>query len=619
MSSPREDSMLHTATPSSRLEQAPSNADSTSSTTHRVGTDTAAPAPDASDVSVPRPAASAKSDSSRQISAPAALPKKKPSTASLVPGKVRQSEPSAQTMQVETETVHSIPQASVNSGSERPGGRGEASGAIRAKPSTETIRPKKEKRRASKKTPSIVSGPSTTKADLFEAKVASEIEGDDTDSDETFVYESEVPERRRRAKQHSRTPSTTSLASANERKNGLKSINSILDSHRVRAKRSMKFASSSYNPSSVDEESGDRDASQPTPRRHDGSHQHFGFFGRGPHSANLDESAYSQASKLRINSGAGSRSASRIHSPRSANFYKGADGFDYESGGGETERTPLVGSTRGVRGRTGGARRGVSTNLRPIDYYEDSRRPMLNRVAGCVVMTVMVILVLLGVAGFLFATTKPLTDAHIVEINNVLASEQEIMLDLEVEATNPNIATITITNVDFIISARTHDSNDDNEWYTKRLGHSRHPLRNHGPLRSSEAEHDLSINKWIPPWDDEPDDKQTLTLGRVVHMDSTLSFVGTPFRYIPSNSTGELRLEKPGKGIDEGIDRWKKMLKHPFELIVRGIVKYDLPLNSKELTISVRGGVLVHPEEGVDEFGAMRVEQLPQYSKHDHE
>lgn len=58
------------------------------------------------------------------------------------------------TMTVETETVSSIPQVAVGVGA---GGAG-ANGSLRAKPSAETIRPKKEKKRTSRKPPSATSG-----------------------------------------------------------------------------------------------------------------------------------------------------------------------------------------------------------------------------------------------------------------------------------------------------------------------------------------------------------------------------------------------------------------------------------------------------------------------------
>jgi hypothetical protein len=116
-------------------------------------------------------------------------------------------------MTVETETVTSMPQLL---GPDRGVAGRDGSGSVRTKPSNETIRPKKEKKKTSRKTPSLHAGTVTSKADLFEAKVASAVdEADSSDSEETFVYESNPPDNRP-SRHHSRTPSATSLASQDQ-------------------------------------------------------------------------------------------------------------------------------------------------------------------------------------------------------------------------------------------------------------------------------------------------------------------------------------------------------------------------------------------------------------------
>lgn len=62
-------------------------------------------------------------------------------------------EGSTRNMTVETETVSSIPQVAVGVGPAAGG-----NGSIRAKPSSETIRPKKEKKKTARKTASVTSG-----------------------------------------------------------------------------------------------------------------------------------------------------------------------------------------------------------------------------------------------------------------------------------------------------------------------------------------------------------------------------------------------------------------------------------------------------------------------------
>lgn len=69
-------------------------------------------------------------------------------------------EPALKNMTVETETVTSIPQASIAAADRNI--RTDSSGTLRVKASNETIRPKKERKKAAKKAPSITSGPRTS-------------------------------------------------------------------------------------------------------------------------------------------------------------------------------------------------------------------------------------------------------------------------------------------------------------------------------------------------------------------------------------------------------------------------------------------------------------------------
>ena len=87
------------------------------------------------------------------------LPKRSLTSLNLAKSKTI-AEPPLRSMTVETETVSSIPQVSlgVGGGERGPSGRSDAGGSLRAKPSVETIRPKKEKKRAARKQPSINAG-----------------------------------------------------------------------------------------------------------------------------------------------------------------------------------------------------------------------------------------------------------------------------------------------------------------------------------------------------------------------------------------------------------------------------------------------------------------------------
>ena len=565
---------------------------------------------------------------------PPQAPSRKASNTSLAPTKTRAHAEGSKHMTVETETVQSIPQAALNAASERAGSaRVQTGGSLRARPSSDTIRPKKDKKKAAKKPPPILSGPGSSKAEMFEAKVASEIDGESSDSDETFVYESNPAEVQSRSRHHSRTPSTTSLANTAERQRithggrVLTGGESNMD-RPMRAKRSMKFASNSYAGSSFDDEPVDvvqRNSRVPTfrstPRQYgqrkhvDGVARHSG---QGSDSPLDSDSPFSQAQRMRTSTamGLGSRSPRGNYSPRHDSppgmqtptkkaFENGT--FDAAaSGTSDDERAPLLRSLRNPRTR--GAH-----HLRHADFYDPPapRSSCSGSVTGCVLFA-LALLLLVGLGGgFVFATNKPLFGVSVMEIQNVLASEQEIMLDLLVQATNPNIAQITISDMDVNVFAKSsHVADPAPE--SIEYGKERKQLLS---IQSRDGV-DEGTDPICPP--SEPDcdlpgdhDQQTMLLGRVFHFDSSLSFEPSPFRRLPSNSSGELRLARPGNRTESGgSQRWERVIKHPFELIVRGILKYQLPLSTRVQTRSIGASVLVHPEEGVDGRGVMKVIQL---------
>lgn len=86
----------------------------------------------------------------------------KRSLTNLVPTKNKAPEPPTRSMTVETETVSSVPQAPLNVAADRgASGKLDASGSVRLKPSSEMIKPKKEKKRNARRPTSINTGTST--------------------------------------------------------------------------------------------------------------------------------------------------------------------------------------------------------------------------------------------------------------------------------------------------------------------------------------------------------------------------------------------------------------------------------------------------------------------------
>lgn len=316
-------------------------------------------------------------------------------------------------------------------------------------------------------------------------------------------------------------------------------------------------------------------------------------------------------------------------------------GFDPEMEGADDERLPLMPR----QARVHRSRRPGSGSLRQLEHNAQLRRGWLRTYIGCIVAVVAVILIMTGVGGFLFATTKALMDVSVLRVTGVLVSKQEIMLDLIVEAINPNAISVTVGAMDVNLFAKSSyvgdgkgkdggdevdpgdgsdDEGDPNDGLWKpgrgRGGRQRGdvitaaqtehlPLsktRTHFRSRISIINGKGGVDEGTDPPEDLPEggDRQTMLLGRIFSFDSALTFDASPLRHKSSISIGELRLAKPGNKTEEGgTERWERVLQHPFELIVRGVLRYSLPLSGRIRTAPIGASVIVHPDGATKEIG----------------
>lgn len=528
-------------------------------------------------------------------------------------------------MTVETETVSSVPQVSLAGGA---GERGTSSrmdgGSVRLKPSNETIRPKKEKKRASRKPTSITSGAASSKADIFEAKVASAVdEANSSDSDETFVYESNPPEPHsaKASRHYSRTPSTTSMASQLDQY-GSRYKQVLKDGpHSVHGKRSMKFTNSNYI-NTIDGDHSNSGSGRGSTKYGSATakHHHIGRYGRGGgHASIIDgDSPFRQPNKSASPRAANGNSPriARPNSPRLVNFRspgspRKGEGYlyDIETEGADDERTPLIGSVRINRNRQ--TRQPNSGSLRQVEYMEQRQRGFFSRYAACVIVLLLLLVLIIGAAAFIVALTKPLYEVSLKHLENVLASEQEIMLDLDIRATNPNLFAITVADMDVNIFAKSGYVGTSEQWRQ----HEPHATPIPAPptaLTNSEGltvrwpwsgwPNDKGVDEGNDPIEDPEGDPQTMLLGRIFEFDSPLTFEPSPVKRRSTSSVGQVRMAKPGNETEEGgTARWERVLQHPFELIVRGVIKYQLPLSSKSHSASIGSRIKVLPAEDDDD------------------
>lgn len=411
---------------------------------------------------------------------------------------------------------------------------------------------------------------------------------------------------------------------------GPRVMGTMLDgSRRLRGKRSMKFASNQYSVSNMDDDSGD--GVQVTPRatnyrstnNNDFHNKHIGLHGRMQH--DHDRSSY--PSKPRSGSGYEFRSSPKPQSPKGNSIThsrpqsrKGELPYDFEGERADDERAPLIGSIRSQRARA--SRRPRDSPQHQVDFYREPERGWFRRFAGCFLMFFTLVLLVMGAAAFLYATTKPLYEVQVREIQRVIASEQAIMLDLLVEAVNPNVLSLTIHDMDVNLFAKSRHAGNEipppsnastlralvraNKRSGRPRQHSTSSTKNENWIYITQG-----VDKGTDTEEDPASDPQTMLLGRIFHFDSPLIFDGSPLHHNAQNSTAELRLLRPGnKTDDDGTERWERVVQHPFELVVRGVLKYQLPLSSRIVTASIGGSIVVHPEEGIDEDGNMETNKV---------
>ena len=461
----------------------------------------------------------------------------------------------------------------------------------------------------------------SSKADIFEQKVASAMDQtNSSDSEETFVYESNPPEPPLSARPHrfhSRTPSATSTVSLLDQ-HGMRTRQD--GHHSIAGKKSMKFANNTYH--SFNNLPGENDQGTVRGPSHSSrTGHHIGRYGRSGngHTSLFDnDSPFLSTTKSRTPTGNTARISSRPTTPRSPHMRipgtpKKADEpllYDLEDDGADDERAPLVGSMRTGRNR----RRPIPGSLRNGYTVEEKNHRVCRRVTAYTLLGALMASIIAAIVIVLVMCSKPLYEVRIKDIENVLASEQEIMFDLHVHAVNPSIVAIQISDLNIDIFAKSKYVGTDALWRSgdmdlarglrsRSIDSSRQSDRH--ALKHRRRPHEYRITEGVDegtdPIEDPETDSHTMLLGRIFEFDSPLTFDPSPMRHRSASSIGEVRLAKPGNKTEAGgTARWEKVILHDFELLVRGVVKYSLPISSHIQSAPIRGSVHVHPSDDSD-------------------
>lgn len=253
--------------------------------------------------------------------------------------------------------------------------------------------------------------------------------------------------------------------------------------------------------------------------------------------------------------------------------------FDDEEFDDISESTPLRRGDNSRRVRKNG-------QFSPHNFHKGSHNARWRGVRRAIwIMSSLVAVLLIGfVFGFVLATNRPLQDVSVVDITELLISEQELVFDIVVKAFNPGILSVVVPFLDVDVFAKPIVTKDDKS----------------------------------------DKDKNILLLGNIDEFDVPLRFEGGFFTRHTQSAMGEVRLNDPGlprnSTINTGVpkmlrlpamdkdkdkdnepltpeERWKKICSEPFELIVRGVLKYDLPLFHKKQSTTVSKSVKVTPHK----------------------
>jgi Vacuolar segregation subunit 7 len=220
---------------------------------------------------------------------------------------------------------------------------------------------------------------------------------------------------------------------------------------------------------------------------------------------------------------------------------------------------------------------------RPIQATSQGGMKCWPGLAGTAILTSTLILLTMLTIGFVFQTSRSLENLHLANITNIVVSQEELVMDISLEAGNPNILRVILgESISLDIFARSDHFED------KSLSEEIHPAGIWPP--------------WLfPPEDSKPpktnlSEGPSLLLGTVRSLEAPLSFPPTGFRSPPTTSQrSELKLMGPAANASNGQEKWAKCILFNFELIVRGTIKYRAPIGGKERAGGVEWRGMVDP------------------------
>lgn len=209
---------------------------------------------------------------------------------------------------------------------------------------------------------------------------------------------------------------------------------------------------------------------------------------------------------------------------------------------------------------------------------------------------ILIVLTIGFVLGFVLATTKDLTDVGITSIENPIVSKDELVFNAVIEAFNPGWFSVDINEVELDLFARSGYLPDTDNLKISNMGGSQKV--------------------------------ETVKLGTILNFESVLNFKGGFLSREPTIQKGGIRLLYPGKNVtaeaklvvnmadikiaasnsiakesttsndtndNDNSKKWEIISSNPFDLIITGVLKYDLPFSRTSRSVVVRKTGYIDP------------------------
>ncbi|GME78418.1 unnamed protein product [Ambrosiozyma monospora] len=291
--------------------------------------------------------------------------------------------------------------------------------------------------------------------------------------------------------------------------------------------------------------------------------------------------------------------------------------FFYNSVGGFSGSNSGSGTTSNNRAtHTLKRKRRDSIYFSPHDFTSARTARIRQIKSFCYALLAVVVFVTFGfICGFLLATSKDLQHTKIVGIENVLISEQELVFGMSLESFNPGLIGIPISEVELDFFAKTQYLNGrsvvgaGNEvipysYDTVMLGSVTHldiPFYIEGGFITRQGDRTSTEIKIVNPCTFDSDDKKEKKPATNPSLPSDGDEKDNDNKKKHNDTDND---DDDGAGLDSALQireakngggapiidpnpKWLNISKNPFELIVRGVLTYQLPITSSNRTVGV--------------------------------